>query len=94
MTTNTLSTAWAGQTAAPIDPTTIRFKAIKAPASNRCDGCLFNGQTSRVCISACGIALAAGQPDCDDPQAAQKGSVIYVADGSDPRQMALLDGEH
>lgn len=94
MTTSILSPAWAGQTAAPIDPTTIRFKAIKAPASNRCDGCLFDGQISKVCISACGIALAAGHPDCDDPLLGQKGSVIYVTDDSDPRQMPLLGGEH
>lgn len=94
MTTNILSPRWAGQTAAPIDPTTIRFKAIKAPARNKCDGCLFDGQVSRVCIQACDIAAAAGQPDCDDPLVGQVGTVIYVLDDSDPRQLPLLGGEH
>lgn len=94
MTTNILSPTWAGQTAAPIDPTTIRFKAIQAPVFGECDGCLFIGQRSSVCNRASAIATAAGAPDCDQVLAGPRRTVIYVADDSDPRQMALLEQEH
>jgi hypothetical protein len=83
MTTNILSPNWTGDTAEPIDPTTIRFKAVRAPVYADCQGCLFIGQRSTVCRQ------ASGQVDCDE--AAPEGwSVIYVTDKSDPRQMDLL----
>jgi hypothetical protein len=89
MTTNILSPNWEGDTAEPIDPTTIRFKAVRAPVYADCQGCLFIGQRSAVCRQASALAVEAGQVDCDD--AAPEGwSVIYVIDKSDPRQMDLL----
>jgi hypothetical protein len=89
MTTNILSPKWEGFTAVAIDPATIRFKANKAPVYADCEGCLFLGQRSAVCRRACEIAGV----DCDDPWPAG-GSMIFVLDKSDPRQMNLLDKEH
>lgn len=94
MTTSILSPTWAGQTGAPIDPDTIRFKAVQAPKRGACDGCLFADQASKVCIRASAIAVAAGFPDCDDPSVGQAGTVIYVLDDSDPRQLPLLEKGH
>lgn len=89
MTTNILSPKWEGITAAPIDPSTMRFKPMKAPVYADCEGCLFVGQRSSVCRRACEIA----EVDCDDPWPSG-GSMIFVADPSDPRQLNLLDKEH
>ena len=90
MTTNSLSPSWAGQSAAPIDPVAVRFKAAQAPVNFKCDGCLFIGQRASTCVRASELAEAAGQPDCDTVYPGKAGTVIYVADDSDPRQMALL----
>lgn len=92
ITTNILSPKWQGDTAAPIDPTEVRFKAAKAPVYADCQGCLFIGQRTAVCRHASALAVQAGEVDCDDPWPAG-GSVIYVADTSDPRQLPLLSGE-
>ena len=89
MTTNVLSPNWTGETAAPMDPATIRFKATQAPVYADCHGCLFAGQRSVVCRRACEVAKV----DCDGPWPAG-GSMIFVLDKSDPRQMDLLDKEH
>lgn len=94
MTTNILSPNWAGQTAAPIDPDTLRIKAVQAPKFGNCDGCHFIGQRYTVCNRANEIAMAAGMPDCDDVLAGPRRTVIYVLDDSDPRQLPLLGGEH
>lgn len=92
MITNVLNPKWQGDTAAPINPTEVRFKAAPAPEQGECTGCIFCGQRSSVCFQAAEIAVAGGGVDCDvalpDGQ-----TVIYVADTSDPRQMALLEGE-
>lgn len=89
MTLNTLSDKWEGDTAEPIDPAAIRFKAAPAPVYADCHGCIFIGQRTAVCRQASAIAVAAGQIDCDEPWP-MGGSAIYVKDGSDPRQMDLL----
>lgn len=94
MTTNILSPNWEGDTAAPIDPVTIRFKAVQAPVLGECDGCLFIGQRSAVCNLANAIAATADYPDCDHVLTGPRRTVIYVADKTDPRQLPLLGGEH
>jgi hypothetical protein len=88
MTTNTLDPKWRGRLAEPIDPSTTRFKAAPAPVNGDCIGCIFMGQRTTVCFAASEIAVAAGQVDCDDPWP-EGGSVIYVKDDTDPRQLAL-----
>lgn len=93
MTTNILSPAWAGHTAAPMDPETLRFKPARAPTYADCEGCMFIGQSSPICRRASAISADAGGADCDDPHP-QWGSIIYVLDDSDPRQLPLLGGEH
>jgi len=91
LTTNILSAKWEGKTAAPIDPATIRFMAAKAPVYADCEGCVFIGQRTAVCGQASTLAVEAGEVDCDDPWPAG-GSVIYVIDKRDPRQLDLLRG--
>lgn len=54
-----------------------------------CKGCVFEGQSYRVCKRACEAAVEAGQPDCDDK--APLGNYIYVV--ADPRQLVLPTGE-
>jgi hypothetical protein len=88
-TTNILSPKWEGDTEEPIDPAAIRFKTVKAPVFADCQGCLFLGQRFAVCNRAAVLAVADGGVDCDDPWPAG-GSVIYVIDTSDPRQLDLL----
>lgn len=93
MTTNILSPNWEGDTASPINPDTLRIKAVQAPVFGECDGCLFQGQRSSVCFRAADIAIAAGDPDCDQVLPGRR-SVIYVLDKSDPRQMPLIKKGH
>lgn len=94
MTTNILSPNWAGFTAAPIEPETIRIKAVQAPVFGECDGCLFIDQRSNICARANAIAIAAGQPDCDQVLTGPKRTVIYVLDKTDPRQLPLIEKGH
>jgi hypothetical protein len=94
MTTNILSPNWEGDTAAPIDPDTLRIKAVQAPVFSECDGCLFIGQHSNVCYRAAAIAMAAGDPDCDQVLAAPRRTVIYILDKTDPRQLPLIEKGH
>lgn len=93
MTTNILSPKWEGDTATPIDPATLRFKPAKAPVYADCEGCMFVGQTSAVCRRASELSVEAGGADCDDPHP-QWGSIIYVVDKSDPRQLPLIEQGH
>ena len=93
MTTNILSPNWEGDTASPINPDTLRVKAVQAPVFGECDGCLFRGQRSSVCFRAADIAVAAGDPDCDQVLPGRR-SVIYVLHNSDPRQMPLIEKGH
>lgn len=93
MTTNILSPNWEGDTAAPINPDTIRIKAVQAPVFGECDGCHFIGQRSAVCKQASANAVDAGHPDCDDVLPGRR-SVIYVLDKTDPRQLPLLEKGH
>jgi hypothetical protein len=93
MTTNILSEKWEGDTAAPINPDNIRIKAIEAPVFSECDGCLFIGQRSDVCVRAAANAVDAGDPDCDQVLPGRR-AVIYVIDKSDPRQIPLIKKGH
>lgn len=94
MTTNILSPNWEGDTAEPIDLVTLRIKAVQAPVFGECDGCLFAGQRSSVCYAAAGIAMLAGDPDCDQVLTNPRRTVIYVIDKSDPRQLPLIEKGH
>ena len=94
MTTNILSPHWEGDTASPIDPDTLRIKAVQAPKFGQCDGCHFIGQRADVCFRAAAIAMAAGDPDCEKVLTGPKRTVIYVLDKSDPRQMPLIEKGH
>ena len=94
MTTNILSPNWEGDTASPIDPDTIRIKAVQAPKFGQCDGCHFIGQRADVCFRAAAIAMAAGDPDCEKVLTGPKRTVIYVLDKTDPRQLPLLEKGH
>jgi hypothetical protein len=93
MTTNILSEKWEGDTAAPINLDNIRIKAIEAPVFGECDGCLFIGQRSDVCVRAAANAVDAGDPDCDQVLPDRR-AVIYVIDKSDPRQIPLIKKGH
>lgn len=95
MTTNILSPNWAGFTAAPIEPETLRFKPAPAPVYADCEGCVFVGQPSTVCRRASAISVDAGGADCDDPHPTWS-SIIYVLDKTDPRQtqLPLLEKGH
>jgi len=93
-TTNILSPKWEGDTAAPIDPDQVRIKAVQAPVLGDCTGCLFIGQRASVCMRAAAIAVAAGDPDCDQVLAKPRRTVVYVVDKSDPRQIPLIEKGH
>lgn len=94
MTTNILSDKWEGDTAEPINPDQVRFKAINAPLLGECDGCMFIVQRAAVCIRASQIAQAAGDPDCEKVLAGPRRTVVYVVDKSDPRQLPLIEKGH
>lgn len=94
MTTNILSEKWEGDTAEPIDPDQVRIKAINAPVLGECDGCLFIGQRAAVCMRASQIAMAAGDPDCEQVLTGPRRTVVYVVDKSDPRQIPLIEKGH
>jgi hypothetical protein len=93
MTTNILSEKWRGDTAEPINPDSVRIKAIEAPVFGECDGCLFIGQHADVCVRAAANAVDAGDPDCDQVLPGRR-AVIYVVDKSDPRQIPLIKKGH
>jgi hypothetical protein len=89
MTTNILSDKWEGDLAAPLDPRNMRFKPAKAPVYADCEGCLFIGQATPVCRLASELSVQRGGADCDDPHPTW-GSIIYIKDKTDPRQLPLL----
>jgi hypothetical protein len=64
----------------------VRFTVKPAAKRHSCNGCMFDKQTSSVCVLAADAAISNGLPDCDDAP-----GYIYVADDSDPRQMTLAD---
>jgi len=96
MTTNILSDKWEGDTAEPINPDQVRFKAINAPVFGECDGCMFIGQRAAVCNRASEIAQAAGDPDCEKVLEGPRRTAVYVLDKSNPRQLPLIrkDGSY
>ena len=89
MTTNILSDKWVGDLAEPLDPDNMRFKPAKAPVYADCEGCLFIGQATPVCRRASELSVERGGADCDDPWPAG-GSIVYIEDKSDPRQLPLI----
>lgn len=87
MTTNITSEKWRGERGEPINPAAVRFRALEAQAPS-CEGCLFERSVG-VCSTAASLAVANGQPDCDDRSPAGM-TYIYVLDKSDPRQLDLI----
>jgi hypothetical protein len=87
MTTNILSPQWRGERAAPVDPATICFTAIKEKRGNECAGCLFEHQSAAICDRAIFSAVAKDLPHCSP----RTGSTfIYVLDRmTDPRQIRI-----
>lgn len=91
MTTNILSPKWEGDIAEPIDPAAVRFKPAPGAVYADCQGCMFIGQSSAVCRRASELSVQNGGVDCDDPwPGPEGGSIVYVLDKSDPRQLPLL----
>lgn len=76
---------------APIDPSTLQYKAVAARKLRSCSGCLFDGQRVKVCREACEIAKRAGLPDCDDIDPATGKTFIYTLRETDPRQLSITD---
>lgn len=81
------SDKWRGERGEPIIPAAVRYRALEAQAPS-CEGCLFE-RSIGVCSSAASLAVANGQPDCDDRSPAGM-TYIYVLDKSDPRQLDLI----
>jgi hypothetical protein len=68
-----------GRDTEELEPSAMRYGAEPCKS---CNGCLFEGQASKVCRKASFAAIRAGLPDCDD-------GFIYVAVPVDPRQLFL-----
>jgi len=64
-----------------LEPEVMQF--TERAAVNKCRGCVFDGQWSKVCKKAGVVAVRSGLRDCED-------GVIYVAKEQDPRQLALV----
>ena len=77
---------------APIDSSTLQYKAVAARKLRSCSGCLFDGQRVKVCREACEIAKRAGLPDCDDIDPATGKTYVYQLRDTDPRQIDLVNG--
>lgn len=81
---------WLGQGAAPLDPTTMRYRAAPAREdAGDCAGCVFRGQKFKVCEAAAAAAQRAGMPDCEDRDTETKRTFIYVSIPIDPRQAVI-----
>ncbi len=87
MTTSITSDKWRGDRGEQINPAAVRFKALEAQAPS-CEGYLFERSVG-VCSRAAALAVANGQPDCDDRSPAGM-TYIYVLDKSDPRQLDMI----
>lgn len=87
MTTNITSDKWRGERVEPINPAAVRFRALEAQAPS-CEGCLFERSVG-VCSTAASLAIANGQPDCDDRSPTGM-TYIYMLDKSDPCQLDLI----
>lgn len=87
MTMRITSTCWRGDRGEPVNPAAVCYKAQEAAAPS-CEGCLFERSVG-VCSTAAALAVANGQPDCDDRSPAGR-TYIYVLDKSDPRQLDLI----
>jgi hypothetical protein len=83
---------WVGQSAAPLDPLAMQFRARVADEGSRdCAGCIFKGQHWRVCLVATAAAVKSSMPDCDDRDPATKRTHVYVLVPQDARQISLID---
>lgn len=78
---------------APIDPSTLQYKAVAARKLRSCSGCIFDGQRVKVCREACEIAKRAGLRDCDDIDPATGKTFIYTLRETDSRQLSIIEGE-
>lgn len=82
----------------PLDPATMQYRATPAllwlprndPKPERaCQGCLFKGQKSKVCVQAGHLARLANMPDCEERDIETDKTFIYVAVPVDPRQLTI-----
>ena len=64
-----------------LDPEAMQFG--ERAAVNKCRGCVFDGQWSKVCMKAAKVAVRAGLRDCDD-------GFIYTEVQQYPRQLVLV----
>lgn len=92
---------WLGD-AEPMDPATMQYRAVPAliwlarndPKPERaCQGCLFKGQKSKVCVQAGQLARLAAFQDCEERDVATGKTFIYVAVELDPRQVIIEGAE-
>lgn len=82
---------WVGNTAEPLDPGAMQFRARAATGVRDCSGCVFKGQRSRVCKAAGAAARLAGLPDCEDSDSTGRTFVYYLIQ-TDPRQLRIEEG--
>jgi hypothetical protein len=93
---------WLGD-AEPLDPATMQYRA--APAAVRvarndpnpergCNGCIFKGQKSKVCVQAGQLARLAGFPDCEDRDVDTDKTFVYLLVPIDPRQLIVEGACH
>lgn len=84
--------------APPLDPSTMQYRATPAkiwlarndPKPERaCQGCLFKGQKSKVCVQAGHVARMSGQPDCEERDTETDKTFIYQRIPIDERQLTL-----
>ena len=77
-----------------LDPATMQFRAYLLPedAVDRCAGCVFHLQESKVCKEAGRLAHLAEIRDCDDIDPATGKTYVYQLRDTDPRQIDLVNG--
>lgn len=87
--------------APPLDPAAMQYKAMLALERGTrknpelaCQGCLFKGQRSKVCVQAGQLARLADMPDCEDVDQATGKTFIYQVRVLDSRQISIIEGEN
>lgn len=84
--------SWLKRSAQPLYPALMQFRAKVAERGARdCSGCIFKGQSSKVCKLAGSLAVRVGMPDCDDKDAETGRTHIYVIAPTDPRQLKITE---
>lgn len=80
---------WVGNTAEPLDPGAMQYRARPAAGVRDCSGCVFKGQKAAVCTAAGAAARLAGMPDCEDSDAKTGRTFVYYLIQTDPRQLDI-----